>query len=234
MKSCPACGVEQGKSSVGSSAPWDNQHSLRDGARRSAPRPSAGRHGQDTIVTDPFFTEMPKFFNLTFKELLAAKHPTAWLEFETGEITEAECNAKFFLDGREFNGDALRAMMIASYRYLDGMEELLVRLKAAGYEIHALSNYPTWYECIEEKLHLSQHLEWTFVSCVGPMKGHRKPSRAAYEAVISQLQLPPSQLIFVDDRQVNIDGAKAVGLDALLFKNAATLEAQLLERGLVF
>jgi hypothetical protein len=34
--------------------------------------------------------------------------------------------------------------------------------------------------------------------------------------------------------QVNIDGAKAVGLDALLFEGATTLEAQLLERGLVF
>lgn len=30
----------------------------------------------DTIVTDPFFEHMPRFFNMTFKELLAAKHPT--------------------------------------------------------------------------------------------------------------------------------------------------------------
>jgi hypothetical protein len=30
----------------------------------------------DTLVTDPFFEHMPRFFNMTFKELLAAKHPT--------------------------------------------------------------------------------------------------------------------------------------------------------------
>lgn len=30
----------------------------------------------DTIVTDPFFEHMPRFFNMSFKELLAAKHPT--------------------------------------------------------------------------------------------------------------------------------------------------------------
>jgi hypothetical protein len=30
----------------------------------------------DTIVTDPFFEHMPRFFGMTFKELLAAKHPT--------------------------------------------------------------------------------------------------------------------------------------------------------------
>lgn len=30
----------------------------------------------DTLVTDPFFEHMPRFFNMSFKELLAAKHPT--------------------------------------------------------------------------------------------------------------------------------------------------------------
>lgn len=32
----------------------------------------------DTVVTDPFFEHMPRFFEMTFKELLAAKHPTGW------------------------------------------------------------------------------------------------------------------------------------------------------------
>lgn len=31
-------------------------------------------------VYDPFFHDMPRFFGCTFKELLAAKHPTAWLQ----------------------------------------------------------------------------------------------------------------------------------------------------------
>lgn len=32
------------------------------------------------VVYDPFFQDMPRFFGCTFKELLAAKHPTAWLQ----------------------------------------------------------------------------------------------------------------------------------------------------------
>ena len=32
------------------------------------------------VVYDPFFHDMPRFFNCTFKELLAAKHPTAWVQ----------------------------------------------------------------------------------------------------------------------------------------------------------
>jgi hypothetical protein len=57
-----------------------------------------------------------------------------------------------------------------NYRYLDGMEELLQRLAAGGAHMHAFSNYPEWYRLIEGKLQLSRYLEWTFVSCQGPLK----------------------------------------------------------------
>lgn len=59
---------------------------------------------------------------------------------------------------------------VSCYRYLDGVEPLLVRLKAAGYELHAMSNYPMWFRYIEERLELSRYLSWTFVSCDGPMQ----------------------------------------------------------------
>lgn len=35
-------------------------------------------------------------------------------------------------------------VQVASYRFLDGMEELLQRLYSAGYQLHAMSNYPLW------------------------------------------------------------------------------------------
>lgn len=66
----------------------------------------------DTIVSDPFFEHMPRFFNLTFKELLAAKHPTAWVEFENDHITQQQLFDKFFADGRQFDGQALIEHMV--------------------------------------------------------------------------------------------------------------------------
>ena len=65
-------------------------------------------------------------------------------------------------------------------------------------------------------------------------QGLRKPSAAAYEAVISHLQLPADQLIFVDDRQVNVDGAASSGMTALRFTGADVLESQLRDLGLQF
>jgi phosphoglycolate phosphatase-like HAD superfamily hydrolase len=33
---------------------------------------------------------------------------------------------------------------VEHYRYIDGMPQLLQRLKDAGYDLHAMSNYPMW------------------------------------------------------------------------------------------
>ncbi len=57
-----------------------------------------------------------------------------------------------------------------AYDYIDGMPQLLRRLRAAGFDVHACSNYPVWYRLIESKLQLSRYLDWTFISCEGAMK----------------------------------------------------------------
>ncbi|MEW5300546.1 MAG: hypothetical protein WDW38_009228 [Sanguina aurantia] len=188
----------------------------------------------DTLVYDPFYHHMAGFFNISFAELLARKHPNTYLRFENNEIDEEEMARLFFSDGSYCDGPALRAMMISHYRYLDGIEALLKRLKEAGYEMHSCSNYPVWYKCIEEKLTLSRYLSWTFMSCDGPMQGHRKPAPEAYTSALTHLDVPASRIIFVDDRAVNVEGAVAAGMEGVLFKGAAGLEEALLAKGLVF
>lgn len=58
----------------------------------------------------------------------------------------------------------------STYRWLDGMEDLVARLSKSGYEMHAVSNYPIWWQIIEDQLRLSRYMAWTFVSCTGPME----------------------------------------------------------------
>jgi hypothetical protein len=64
-------------------------------------------------------------------------------------------------------------LQVQRYEYLPGMQLLLSELKAAGYELHACSNYPAWWQLIEEKLEVSSYLAWTFISCEGPMQVRR-------------------------------------------------------------
>lgn len=49
---------------------------------------------------------------MSLQELLATKHPTAWVEFENDCITEEQLFAKFFADGRQFDGAALVNHMV--------------------------------------------------------------------------------------------------------------------------
>lgn len=177
-----------------------------------------------TLVRDPFYEDMPKFFGLTLKELLQQKHPSAWVEFECGHLSEPELVAKFFADGRPFDYEGLKRCMRDGYRYLDGVEDLLQRLKGRGYSMHAFTNYPCWYRLIEDKLQLSQYLDWTFISC---QMGKRKPDAEIYLDAARALDLEPAECIFVDDRSVNVEKAAGVGMAALLFRSAEQLESDL-------
>lgn len=183
----------------------------------------------DTLVRDPFFEDMPKFFGLTFEELLRHKHPTAWVEFEHGEIDEAACMAKFFRDARPFDVSAFKAHVARGYEWLPGIPPLLEELAARGVEMHALSNYPEWWQMIEERLGLSRYVRWTFVSCETRV---RKPQPDAYLGAARALGRPVASCVFVDDREDNVRAAWAVGMPGLLFRSAEALRADLAALGI--
>jgi HAD superfamily hydrolase (TIGR01509 family) len=183
----------------------------------------------DTLVVDPFRHVMPAFFGMTLQQMLEEKHPTAWGRFERSELSEAEFLASFFKDGREYDREGFRARVRASYRWIEGIEAVLERLRQHGTDMHALSNYPEWYAWIEERLRLSRYLSWTFVSCNTRL---RKPDPAAYELAARQLGREPEQVLFIDDRRTNCDGARAIGMAAIHFQgDVAELEQALVAAG---
>ena len=183
-----------------------------------------------TLVYEPFYVEVPAFFGVGLEELLEAKHPNAWVEFETGHIDEATLFATFFKDGRKFDHEKLKSCMVNAYRWLDGMKEFLTELQEAGFSIHALSNYPEWYRLIEERLGLSRYIEWSFVSC---HTGVRKPDPEAFLVAVRALGVDPGDCIFVDDHEGNCRTARRVGMDAILFRNAESLRAAFVARDLL-
>lgn len=165
---------------------------------------------------------------MSMKELLESKHPTSWSEFEKGMINEGELAEKFFNDGRSFDLEGLKACMVRAYEYVDGVEDILCSLKQNNYEVHAFTNYPVWYQLIEEKLKLSKYLSWTFCSC---HIGIRKPSPDFYLHAVDYLNIDPGNCIFIDDRMVNIEAALSVGMVGLHFKNAEALKNDLCSLG---
>lgn len=184
----------------------------------------------DTLVHDPFFVEVPAHFGMDLPSLLAAKDRHAWLDFELGHIDEATLAARYFADRRNFDVASLRACMRAAYRFLPGIEPLLIELREREVAMHALSNYPVWWSTIEERLGLARYLHWSFVSC---RTGVRKPDAAAFTGAARALGVEPSACLLIDDRPENCEAALALGMPALRFVDAASLRVALRARNVL-
>lgn len=183
-----------------------------------------------TLVTEPYLAVMPDFFGMSRDEFLTDKHPTSWIEFEEGKISEDEYVERFFKDGRSIDGVGLRDRMKEAYNWIDGMKSLVAELYDAGYDMHALSNYSTWFNMIEDKLNVSRYVQWSFVSC---HTGIRKPAPQAYLGAAKALDAAPAECLFIDDRQGNVDAAREVGMLAIVFENSWQLRRELQRRALL-
>jgi putative hydrolase of the HAD superfamily len=69
-----------------------------------------------------------------------------------------------------------------------------------------------------------------FSSC---FLGVRKPDEAIYRMVLQTTQRTPEECIFIDDREVNLECPRELGINTILFKDAAQLRAELISRGVV-
>lgn len=181
-----------------------------------------------TIVRDPFYEDIPGFFGMTLEELLAVKHPTAWVDFEHGRIDAGTYLDTMFEDGRDFDRAGFMRCVRSGYRFLPGMENLLAELLSLSVPMVAVSNYPVWWRLIEAELNLSRFLEWRFVSCE---TGLRKPDPTVYTSAVSALGLIPEDVLFIDDQPRNCAAAEAVGVPSVLFKGAVALREELRDRG---
>lgn len=181
-----------------------------------------------TLVHDPFYEEVPRALGMELAEIVQTKHPTAWIEFELGDLTEEEFLPSFFADRRAFDHAALLRAFDEGFRFLEGVEPLLRELNDAGTRPHLLSNYPVWYRRIEARLRLSRFADWSFVSCDTRL---RKPDPEAFLRAARTLERAPGDCLFVDDVEKNVASAARVGMPAIRFTDAASLRRELLRRG---
>jgi len=198
--------------------------------RGSEQRPTLLWDVMSTLVYDPFMVELPGFFGMSFKQLIEDKDALAWPAFERGELDEDEFWRRFFKDRRAVDVQGLRQTLMEAYAFEPGMEALLGELQAKGYRMHTMTNYPSWWRLIEDKLELSRYVQWSFVSC---QQGLRKPQAAAYTRAAELAGAAPTQCLFIDDRESNCEAARGVGMGALRYEGASALRAQLVAMGLL-
>jgi 2-haloacid dehalogenase len=113
-----------------------------------------------------------------------------------------------------------------------GVHALVDRLAARGVPLYAITNFSAdfWPPFFEKERAFFARFRGIVVS--GEVK-LLKPDPAIFWLALDRFRLRPADALFVDDRQINVDAALAVGLRAHLFVDAADLEARLRAEGLI-
>jgi putative hydrolase of the HAD superfamily len=92
--------------------------------------------------------------------------------------------------------------------------------KAGGLRLALLSNAPADLASAVRGLSWMAPFDELIFSCD---LGTVKPDAGCYRAALGILGAEPAEVLFVDDRQENVDGAHAVGIPAVRFTDAAGL-----------
>ena len=122
---------------------------------------------------------------------------------------------------RETFFDELYARFAApdAWRVFEDVAPTLDALAARGLKLGVISNWDERLRPLLEQLKLADYFEAIVVSREA---GSSKPSRAIFKHAVRKLGLPPEAVLHVgDDLSMDVRGARAAGLAALLLRRAA-------------
>ncbi|MBV9881682.1 MAG: HAD family phosphatase [Sphingomonadaceae bacterium] len=113
-----------------------------------------------------------------------------------------------------------------------GVHDLVEALAARGVPLYAITNFSAdfWPPFFAKEQAFFARFQGIIVS--GEVK-LLKPDPAIYYLALDRFRLRPADALFIDDREINVEAALAVGMQAHLFVDAADLEARLRAEGLL-
>jgi putative hydrolase of the HAD superfamily len=175
------------------------------------------------------FRRMAEIFNVSAETFFTLWEDTRG-PYDRGDLTAEEywlklaAQANTSIDQKQI--ETLRKIEIESWIRLDqGMLEWVSRLRAAGIKTGLLSNMP--WDLIE---YLRANCEWLndfFFKTFSAEVRVIKPDAAIYEHTLHGLGVSASEALFIDDREINIQAAHALGIHAIQFRSSAQLKSDL-------
>lgn len=97
----------------------------------------------------------------------------------------------------------------------EGMADLVKELKADGYEIYLCSNASArLLSCYRDVIPGVEYFDGVLFSAEVKCM---KPQKEMYVHLFERFDLKPEECFFIDDLQMNIDGARACGMDGYCF-----------------
>jgi 2-haloacid dehalogenase len=114
---------------------------------------------------------------------------------------------------------------------IDDTVELLGDLKAKGVRCYALSNMEP--ETFPRRLDRFEFLHWFDGHVISGIEGVVKPEPEIFHRLLQRFDLQARRTVFIDDNRVNVDAARSLGIEALLFESPARLRSDLEQLGVL-
>ena len=161
-------------------------------------------------------------------------HRKYWNAFDEGTLAEKdylEAVKKELPERLHSAVEGLCATWTSHMPPVEGMEAVVAEIKASGKGIYLLSNFN---KRLRNELYLAPSLLLFDGLVISGEIGMVKPNENIYKYLLDTYKLDPSECIFVDDREDNIEAGEKCGIVGYLFDGSAEkLRAYLKSEGII-
>jgi putative hydrolase of the HAD superfamily len=182
------------------------------------------------ILTNGWDRESRKEAAATFRldwEEFQDRHDLSFPAFDTGHITLNEyLDRTLFYRARPFTREEFTAFMFAQSKEYPEVRAILDQVTASRKcFVGAINNEPLELNQYRiEAFQLRRNFLVFFSSCY---VRSRKPEEAIFRVALEVTQRPPEQCLFIDDRALNLESPRRLGMNTIHHQNADQLRSEL-------
>ena len=160
------------------------------------------------------------------------RHDLSFPAFDSGQITLNQyLDRTLFYRPRSFTREEFTAFMFAqSQEFPDTRAVLSGLARTEKYFIASINNEPLELNQYRiEAFGLRRDFVVFFSSCYVTA---RKPDEAIFRMALSVTQRPAEQCVFIDDRSINLENPRRLGMNVIHYQNATQLLGELKSLGI--
>ncbi|HYL82871.1 MAG TPA: HAD family phosphatase [Candidatus Angelobacter sp.] len=170
-------------------------------------------------------------FRLDWEEF-EDRHDLSFPAFDTGQITLNEyLDRTLFYRPQPFSREEFTAFMFAQSKEYAETRAVLDKVTASGrYFVGAINNEPLELNQYRiEAFQLRRNFLVFFSSCY---VRSRKPEETIFRVALEVSQRPPEKCLFIDDRLLNLESPRRLGMNTIHHQGAEQLRAELGKYGI--
>jgi len=170
--------------------------------------------------------EAAEAFHLDWEDF-QDRHELSFPAFDAGQLSLNDyLDRTLFYRPRKFSREEFTAFMFAQSKEFPAVRAILDQCAASGrYFIGAINNEPLELNQYRiEAFHLRRSFQVFFSSCY---IHSRKPEEGIFRVALAVTQRQPEQCVFIDDRPLNLEAPRRLGMSAVHYESPEKLRSDL-------